>query len=582
MKKTIAATVSALAALALVLHLIGAEVPTRKPDSGQTRVKGATRSNRADLPSREPFPGHARVKLVIRDERGTPTGMRVRVTDPAGKYFAPLGHLSVTDRPAANPGDLMLGDGVTYPRELHALIYDGAEIDLPPGGYTIAARKGFEYEPVELPVAVTPAPHQEIVIPLRRIADYEARGWFPGDTHMHYPDAAGVRYEMECEGLRVCSLLVFKSGLPNPPVPGDGIFKNLASFTGKLSPVSDGRHFVKVGEEFRHNLLAHLIFQNLSDIVWPVSTGGLPENGAGGFDWPLMYHAAGDARQQRALVTWAHWPYPSMEAPLAIALGKIDSLDLLTTGSPFEHHPILVEVYKMKGPKAYVTPPIEMYYHYLNCGFRLAASSGSDKMNLHPPMGSARTYVKTDGPLNYDSWIEGIRAGRTFVSNYPLLDLTVDGKIAGDTLRLKPGATRLKVKASARSIEPYDTLEILVNGQVVASAKPSGPHYDAALDETITVERGGWLAARAHGSKILPYGATWWKMPVFAHTSPIYLDMPGRPAPAAASAEILLDQLGYLERWAAEKASFPAPENRAEALKLIGQARAIYEKLKAN
>ena len=29
---------------------------------------------------------------------------------------------------------------------------------------------------------------------------------------MHFPDPAGVRYEMECEGLRVCSLLLLKSG----------------------------------------------------------------------------------------------------------------------------------------------------------------------------------------------------------------------------------------------------------------------------------------------------------------------------------------------------------------------------------
>ena len=42
-----------------------------------------------------------------------------------------------------------------------------------------------------------------------------------------------------------------------------------------------------------------------------------------------------------------------MEAPLDIALGKIDSLDILTTGNPFEHHPILTDIYKMHGPSAY-------------------------------------------------------------------------------------------------------------------------------------------------------------------------------------------------------------------------------------
>jgi hypothetical protein len=118
----------------------------------------------------------------------------------------------------------------------------------------------------------------------------------------------------------------------------------------------------------------------------------------------------------------------------------------------------------------------------------------------------------------------------------------------------------------------------VVNGQVVATAKPAGAHWEATIERSIEVERGGWIAARAHGRKMLEYGATWWKMPVFAHTSPVYLDMPGRPADARASAELLMEQLGYLERWAETQARFPAAENRRETLKLIGQAKTMYEK----
>jgi hypothetical protein len=533
----------------------------------------------ADLPSRRAFPGQARVKITIRTETGRPTGVRLRVTNSAGEYFAPLGHLPMPDPTKRPASDLILGDGDQIPLELHALVYDGAEIDLPPGRYTFAARKGLEYEFVNKPVEITKAENQTVALPLRKYADFEAQGWYPGDTHMHFPDLAGIRYQMECEGLRVCSLLLLKGGYKAPARPGDGSFQNVEYFTGKLAPVSDKDHFVKVGEEFRHGLLAHLIFQNLKSIVWPVSTGGLRENGAGGFDWPLMLHASDDAHQQGALVTWAHWPYPSMEAPLDIALGRIDSLDILTTGNPFEHHPILVDIYKMHGPKAYSTPPIQMYYHYLNCGFHLAASSGSDKMALNPPMGSARTYVKTDGPLSYNSWIEGIRKGRTFISTYPLLEFSVNAKQAGDTIALAPGKAKLRVTAHARSLEPYEKLEILVNGDVVRQVAPSGDHFDASIDDNIAVKRGGWIAARAHGPKMLPYGATWWKMPVFAHSSPIYLDMPGRPAPAAESARLLLDQLGYFERWVETTANFPAPENRKEALSYIAQAKAVYSKL---
>lgn len=539
----------------------------------------------ADLPTRSPLPGQMRTRLSIRDEHGRATGVRLRLTDSAGAYWAPLGHLSQIDQSRRMSGDLILGDDETSPRQLFAYAYDGAQIDLKPGPYRMEARKGLEYKFVDQTVEVTRT-GQILVVPLRRFSDFEARGWYPGDTHMHFPDPAGVRYEMECEGLRVCSLLLLKSGYKDAEKPGNGHFQNVEHFTGggRLHAVSDARHFIKVGEEFRHGLLAHLIFQNLRSIVWPVSVGQLRENGSNGYDWPLMAHAADDAHAQGGLVTWAHWPYPSMEAPLDIALGKIDSLDLLTTGNPFEHHPILVDIYKMHGPSAYSRPPIEMYYHYLNCGFRVAASSGSDKMSLNPPLGSARTYVKVPGgALSYDAWIEGIRNARTFVSTGPLLEFSVNGMDAGSTVKFAAGRRRTPVQVHARAIsqEPYDVLEILVNGKVVRTVKPAGDRAEALFDGAIEMESGGWIAARAHGRKMLPFGATWWMMPVFAHTSPVYLEMPGQPADARESATILLEQLSYMERWAESRANFPTPENKREALALLAQARAKYEAISA-
>ena len=225
-----------------------------------------------------------------------------------------LGHLQTPDQTRRNSNDLILGDSDQTPLQVHALVYDGAEIDLPLGQYTFHANKGFEYQTIETNVNVVSSERKTVALPLNKYVDFETRGWYPGDTHMHFPDPDGVRYQMECEGLRVCSLLLLKSGYKTGK-PGDGYFENVEHFAGKLSPVSDEKHFVQVGEEFRHGLLAHLIFQNLKSIVWLVSVGGLRESGAGGYDWPMMMDAADDAHAQGALVTWAHWPYPSLEAP---------------------------------------------------------------------------------------------------------------------------------------------------------------------------------------------------------------------------------------------------------------------------
>ena len=45
------------------------------------------------------------------------------------------------------------------------------------------------------------------------------------------------------------------------------------------------------------------------------------------------------------------------------------------------------------------------------------------------------------------------------------------------------------------------------------------------------------------------------------------------------SARLLLDQLGYFERWVEKAANFPTPENRKEALSYVAQAKAIYNKV---
>ena len=73
----------------------------------------------------------------------------------------------------------------------------------------------------------------------------------------------------------------------------------------------------------------------------------------------------------------------------------------------------------------------ELGYRLLNCGLKLSACVGTDALLARStePLGGDRVYVKTDGPLTMQSWLDGLKAGRTFVTNGPIstVDRQPDG-----------------------------------------------------------------------------------------------------------------------------------------------------------
>ena len=103
-----------------------------------------------------------------------------------------------------------------------------------------------------------------------------------------------------------------------------------------------------------------------------------------------------------------------------------------------------------------------------------------------PPAGTGRTYAKVEGALSVPSWLAAVKAGRTFATNGPLLRFDVNGRGPGDELRVN-GAAAVRVRAAVQSIAPLDRLEIIVNGEVAASAPANGRGtLEIAADVAIT------------------------------------------------------------------------------------------------
>ncbi len=132
----------------------------------------------------------------------------------------------------------------------------------------------------------------------------------------------------------------------------------------------------------------------------------------------------------------------------------------------------------------------EIYYRILNCGLRVPPSAGSASGVLPNPVGYNRVYVKVEGELTYDKWWSGLRAGRSFVTNGPLLSVTANGRDPGHVFRADVGSITLRLRANTHSRDPIDTVEIIKDGSVVQE-------ISTAAITTLTFDTSGWFLVRA-------------------------------------------------------------------------------------
>src|SRR5437763_15799585 len=93
-------------------------------------------------------------------------------------------------------------------------------------------------------------------------------------------------------------------------------------------------------------------------------------------------------------------------------------------------------------------------------------------------------YIPPDEEFTCDSWCRALRAGNTFLSGGPMIRLSVDGQAPGAMLRIT-GPGSVEVEASARSIFPIHTLQIVQQGRLVASTEETGGTKELRLRATL-------------------------------------------------------------------------------------------------
>lgn len=521
----------------------------------------------------------AALTLEVRDFDGKPTTASFIIRDPQGRIY-----------PA--PGRRLAPDFF-----FHQQIYrhDGETVLLPAGTYDIEYTRGPEYE-IHWERVVVPegASSAKARFRLKRWANLKKMGWISGDHHVH---AAGcAHYESPTEGVtpEVMMRHILGEDLDVGCVLSWGPcwYAQKKFFEGRTSKLSTRSNLMRYDVEvsgFPSSHAGHLCLLRLKEDDYPGTTR-IEEWPS--WDLPILKWG----KEQGGVVGFSHsgWglaigdeKLPSYEVPAFdgiganeyiadVASGAVDFISTVDTPAPWE---------------------LNIWYHTLNCGFRTRISGETDFPCIYGErVGLGRVYVKLgDEPLDYDRWVEGLKKGRSYVSDGKshLVDFRLDDVSVGESDSVRkldePGNVAVRVKAAAllaprptekteaiRARKPSEkpywdlerarigstrgvTAELIVNGRAVAGRElvADGSFRDLEFDARI--DRSSWVAVRIYPS---------------SHTNPIFVEVAGKPIRASRkSAEWCLQGLDNCWR---NKEPAIRPSERAEAKAAFDRARRAY------
>lgn len=435
--------------------------------------------------------GHGgNLALEILDENGRETPALVRIRDVEGSRFveppnaidlAPI-MTEITRLPIYGPGRAY----VHYiPGEYRGplwIVPGGFEILMPPGEWTVEVYKGYEHVPVRTSFRIEAGEWTRESLTLYRWIDMPGRGWHSGDDHVHSrlvssEDARKVITWAKATNVQVINVLQM----------GDQsrTWYEQRGF-GPDFRVQQGNHVLVPGQEDPRAQFGHFIALNTTSLVRDTSRYLLN-------DW-----MAEEIHRQGGLYGQTHVGegYLGIEYDMALSMptGHVDFASIMQN-----------------------TLGTKLYHKMLDLGFRLTASAGSDTP-YGGSIGITRCYVHLGkgNPFDVDDWFEAFRAGNTFVTNGPMLELHLGDKyIPGNEVVLDENE-ELAVRATALG-RPHGSaprhLVVYYGGQVIEEAWNDDPEVDElSIDLELETAFGGWLAIMATGFD----GSQ-------GHTTPIYI-----------------------------------------------------------
>ncbi len=466
---------------------------------------------------------------------GRPTPVRLRVSGPADETYPPHGRLA-DFAPGPNED---VGGHLWQDKQPWCYIDGACELRLPAGvPLRVRATKGPEFTPLDETVTLGPG-QLALRYSVERWSNLRADGWFPGDARCHSLSPHAALLEAEAEDLAVVHLLARESRFPSMDGHAYPTATNMPAFSGQKPALASDSTLVAVNTFNRHPVLGSVGLLHSHRPVFPLAFGE-PDHAE---DWSVC-DWCDQCHRKGGLVTWAD-PPAGGETLVALLLGKIDAVEV-------DDRPRKV-------------PLLPWYYRLLNIGLRVPLVGASGKDSNATPLGRVRTYARVDGPLTLGGWATAVRAGRCFATAGPLLTVGVNGHGPGDAVELPGAGERVLLTATARGARPFDRLDVVFNGDVLATAEPSfTDHWTARVELAADLPHAGWLAARTVGA-----GA-------FAHTAPVSVRATDRPFPHRRLFVPLVRQaVEGCREWVAEVGRFADPRSRDRLLARCDEALAV-------
>ncbi len=517
-------------------------------------------------------------------------GARRRLAITSRTHKGPMGTLSVTVRtdatgstPAAARVTLLGGDGKYYaPNDAYARIgqrggyaafhTDGTfDVALPPGTADLTIMKGFEIEPQRMMVDIEAGATVSLTVTLERFADLSADGWHNGSTHVHMNYAGNLHNTLEN--------LMFMSDAEDQDIVNEQVANKDNRILdhqffvpgGGAHPISTADRVLVVGQEYRPPFYGHVFMLGLRDhLISPFTTGY--EGTAIESLYPSNTDMLGKAKAQGATTGYVH-PY----------FGDADPLDVgLMGGKGFMVDAVLGTSDALEWSSAERAGFFPIYALWSN-DIRVCATGGEDSISsLHstPLLGAMRTYVRTpDGARTAEGWYEGLRAENAFVTNGPLVEMTLEGQMPGSTVELAAGTSTVAVDARVRSITPLTRVWLVRDGEDVFDLELSADRKSASYAGPVEIARSGWMHLRAEGvpEERFPLDAAYAQ----GFTNPVWFTVGGASIRDAAGADYGLRWIDELERQAR---AWPGWRSEAEEEHVYGQfeeAREVYRRLAA-